>query len=81
MLSMMTKKSADDILKKFCYYYYFPGNIGSDVSCKLSPLEAVRLKCQNPVFWGKMKNIISLSSAEFAKRVVRIYVCEDRTQL
>ena len=40
---------------------------GFDISCKMS-LEAVKA-----CFMGKIKNIISLSSAEFAERVL-IYI-------
>ena len=62
------KFSADDILKCFSY---FSQKTGFDISCKLSPLETICMNCQI-LFSGKTrKNIISLVSAELAKRVVK----------
>ena len=48
-------------------FLIFPQEIGFNISCKLSPLETICMKCQNlfPV-----KNIINLSSAEHTHRVV-----------
>ena len=40
-----------------------------DISCKLSPLETI---CMQIMFSGKNKNIINLSSAESAPRVVKV---------
>ena len=71
MLSMLGKKSADDIMNWF-YSYVFQ-KIGFDIICKLSPQENLH-EMSDPIFWGKKnkKNIISLSSAEFAQRVVKV---------
>ena len=66
-LALCIKFSADSILK---YFSYFSQEKGFDISCKLSPLETIFMKCQI-LFSGKYKkNIINLSSAELAKRVV-----------
>ena len=68
MLSInWVKFSAENILK---YISYFSQKTGFDISCKLSPLETICMKCQM-LFSGKnKKNIFSLSSAELAQRVV-----------
>ena len=43
-----------------------------DISCKLSPEETICLKCQS-LFSGEIKkNIVNLSSAELAQRVVKV---------
>ena len=43
-----------------------------DISCKLSPLKTICMKCQI-LFSGENKgNVISLSSAELAQRVVKV---------
>ena len=69
MLSINVKLSADNILK---YFSYFSQKTGFDISCKLSPLETICMKCQI-LFSGKnKKNINYLSSAELAKRVVKV---------
>ena len=45
---------------------------GFDISCKLSPMETICMKCQS-LFSGKSKkNIINLLSAEFAQRDVMV---------
>ena len=52
------------------YFSYFFQKTCFDISCKLSALETICMKCQN-LFCGKSKkNIISLSSAEFVQRQV-----------
>ena len=59
MPSMLGKIFSSDILK---YFSYFSQKIGFDIACKLSP-------CMNyqSLFSGKnKKNIVNLSSAEFA---------------
>ena len=56
---MLGKNCIDNILK---YFSYFPQKITSDISCKLSLT----------YFLGKIRNIISLSSAEFAHSMVII---------
>ena len=46
--------------------------MGFDISCKLSPVETICTKCLS-IFSGKnKKNIITLSSAEDAQRVVKV---------
>ena len=68
-LALWVKFSADNILK---YFSYFSQKTGYDISCKLSPKETICMKCQI-LFSGKnKKNIINLSSAENAKRVVKV---------
>ena len=53
---------------------FFPLKTDFDVSCKVSPMETICMKCQN-LFSGKYKkNITNLLSAEFAKRVVEVKV-------
>ena len=62
------KITADDILK---YFSLFSQQTGIDISCKLSPSEAICMKCLI-LFLGKIKTIsITLSSAELAQRVVK----------
>ena len=52
------------------FFLIFFQKIGFDTSCKLSPYETVCMKCQS-LFSGKnKKNIINLSTAEFAQRMV-----------
>ena len=46
--------------------------MGFDSSCKLSPVETVCMKCQILFSEKNKKNIISLLSAEFAPRVVKV---------
>ena len=46
---------------------YFYQETGFDVSCKLSPLETVCMKCRI-LFSGENKKNISSSSADFAQR-------------
>ena len=54
------------------YFFVFFSETGVDISCKLSPIETVCMKFQI-LFSGKnKKNIISLSSAELAHRVVKV---------
>ena len=51
-------------------FSYFSYKIGSDTSCKLSPNETICMKCQI-LFSKNNKKNISLSSAEFAKSVIK----------
>ena len=51
------------------YFFYFFQKTGSDISCKLSPVETICMKCQNLFSGENKKNIIYLSSAELAQRV------------
>ena len=54
------------------FFSYFFQKTGFDISCKLSPEETICMKCQI-LFTGKnKKNIINLSSAENAQRVVKV---------
>ena len=53
-------------------FSYFSQETGFDISCKLPPLETICMKYQI-LFSGKdKKNIVSLSSAELAQRVVMV---------
>ena len=54
-LALWVKFSADDILK---YFSYFSQKTGLDISCKLSPLETICMKC-HILFSGKYKKNIS----------------------
>ena len=45
---------------------------GFDISCKLSPVKIMCMECQILLSGKKKKNIFSLSSAEFAQRVVMV---------
>ena len=68
-LSMQGKIAAGDILK---YFSYFSMKKGFDISCKLSPLETICLKCRI-LFSGKNeKNVINLSSSESAHSMVSV---------
>ena len=67
---LWVKFSADDILK---YFSYFLQKKGFDISCKLSPVETICMKCQI-LFSGKnKKTVTNLLSAEIAQRVVKQY--------
>ena len=44
----------------------------SNVSCKLSLIEKIRVKCQILFSGNNKKNIINLSYAKLAKRVVKV---------
>ena len=50
-LALWVKFSADDILK---YFSYIPQKARVDISCKLSPVETIHMKCQI-LFSGKNK--------------------------
>ena len=55
-------------------FSYISQKTGFDISCKLSPMETICMKCQI-LFWGKIrKNIINLSSVELAQRVERLNI-------
>ena len=54
------------------FFTYFSQKTVFDISCKLSPKETISVKCES-LFSGKnKKNIVNLSSAEFARRVVKV---------
>ena len=63
------KISADDILK---YFSYFSQKIDFDISCKLSLKETICMKYQSLLSGKNKKNIISLSSAELAHRLIKV---------
>ena len=67
-LSTLGKTSADGILK---YISYFTKKTGFDISCKLSSLKAICMKCKIRFSGGKEKKSYNLSSAELAQRVVK----------
>ena len=49
----------------FFFFFFFLQKIGFDISCKLFPHEIICMKCQSL----SVKNIISLSSAEFVQKM------------
>ena len=55
-------------------YFYFSQETGFDISCKLSPLETICMKCQILFSGENNKNIISLRSAEFAHSMVSVNI-------
>ena len=61
--------SADDLLK---YFSYFSQKTGFDISCKLSLIETICMKYQILFYGENKKNIINLSSAELAQRVIKV---------
>ena len=72
LLALKVKFSADDILQ---YFSEFSQYIGVHISCKLSALETICMRCQS-LFSGKNKrDVINLSSAEFAKTEVKVSPC------
>ena len=62
------KFSAEDNLK---YFSYSSKKTGLDISCKLSLMETICMKCQILFFWKNKKNITNLSSADTAKRILK----------
>ena len=50
-IELLGKKEERRIQK---YFSYFSRTIGFDISCKLYPLETIRMKCQI-LFYGKNK--------------------------
>ena len=65
---MLGKISEDNILK---YFFLFFPETDFDISCKLSPMETICMKCQILVS-GKNKKNINLLFAELAQRVVKV---------
>ena len=54
------------------FFLFFMQETEVDISCKLSPLETICIKCQI-LFSGKnKKNVINLLSAELAQRMVKV---------
>ena len=70
-LALWVILSADDILK---YVSYFSQKTGFDISCKLPSVETICMKYQILFSRNNKKNIISLSSAQLAQRVVTVKV-------
>ena len=68
-LALWVKFSADNILK---YFSFVSQKTGFDISCKLSPMETICIKCQIQFFGKNKKNIINLLSAECDHRVVKV---------
>ena len=69
LLKLLVNFSAEDILN---YFSYFSQETGLDISCKLSPMKTTCVRCQL-LFSGKnKKNIINLSSAEFAQGALKL---------
>ena len=64
----MVKVSADDILE---YFSYFSQKTTFDISCKLSTVKTICMKCQILFSWKNKKNI-NLSSAKLDQRVVKV---------
>ena len=59
--------------KIFFFLFFFLQETGFDIPSKLSLKKTICMKCQKSVFWEKVrKNITSVSSAEFAQRVVKM---------
>ena len=68
MLGMLGKNLSRQHFKIFLSY--FSQKTGFDTSCKLSPQEIVYMKCHILISVKNKKNIINLSSAEFAHSTV-----------
>ena len=54
------------------YFSYFSPKTGYNISCKLSPKKTICMKCLILFFRKNKKNIVNLSSAENAQRVVKV---------
>ena len=54
------------------FFSYFSLKIGSDSSCKLSPLETICMKCQILFSRRNKKNITNLLPAESAQSMVNV---------
>ena len=66
--------------KNFNVFLIFPEK-GFDISCKLSPLETICMKCQN-LFSGKKEKISSMFCLLNSSRVVKVDVfCPGRRNL
>ena len=49
------------------YFSYLSQKTGFDISCKLSPMETICMKCQILFSRKNKKNIVNLLSAELAQ--------------
>ena len=57
------------------FFLFFFQKTGFDISCKLSPVETICMKCQilfSRKIKKKKKNVINLSPAEFAQIEVKV---------
>ena len=63
--------TADNILK---YFFLFSQKTGLDISCKLSPMETICMKCQILFSWKRKKTKYHLSYAELTQRVVKVNI-------
>ena len=70
-LKTLVNFSADDKLKYLVVFFSFR-KTGIDISCKLSPLETICMKCQILFPGENKKTITKLSSAELSQRVVKV---------
>ena len=61
------------------YFSYFSWKTGFVISCKLSPMETICMKCCILFSVKNKKIIINLSSAELAQRVVRVIKRKAKT--
>ena len=55
------------------FFLYFPED-RFDISCKLSQLETICMQCKSCFLGENMKNVTIWSSAELAKRVVKVKI-------
>ena len=70
-LAFWVKFSADHILK--CFYFF--QKTGFDISANNIVSHGNNLhELSNPVSWKNKKNIVNLSSAELAQRVVKVNI-------
>ena len=72
----MVKLSADDILEYFFFFFVFFQETGVGISCEFSPLETVCVRCRDLFSVDDGGGVVDLSSAELAKRVVKVSWCE-----
>ena len=74
LLELKVKFSADDILQ---YFSEFSQYIGVHISCKLSALEAICMRCQS-LFSGKNKNsaegVIAPAGAKVTGATIRMWL-------
>ena len=56
-MDKFNRQQTDDI------FLFFPRTTGFDSSCKLSPLETICMKCQNPISGKNKKKYFNMLSA------------------
>ena len=72
MISMLGKIFSRPRIEIVFFFFFFFQNTGFDISCKLSSMETICMKCE-VLFSGKnKKNITNVFSSEFAQRVVKV---------